>query len=120
LGRALPGLRTRDIPVLQACLADAGRCRRRHDGNFHETEGQAGAVRRDAVVLRLALQGGGDHCWDMLRRRRIRQDKETDDLENVPLEHPDPSQLELLIEQRTSAEVRKALDKLGGERAWRW
>src|SRR2546429_4477682 len=49
-----------------------------------------------------------------LRRRRIRQDKETDDLENVPLEHPDPSQLELLIEQRTSAEVRKALDKLGG------
>src|SRR6266446_8739026 len=60
LGRALPGLRARDIPVLQACLADAGRCRRRHDGNFHETEGQAGAVRRDAVVLRLALQGGGE------------------------------------------------------------
>src|ERR1700726_3743481 len=55
-----------------------------------------------------------NHCWDMLRRRRIRQDKETDDLENVPLEHPDPSQLERLIEQRTSAEVRKALDKLGG------
>src|SRR5258708_2678820 len=60
LGRALPGLRARDIPVLQARLADAGRCRRRHDGNIHETEGQAGAVRRDAVVLRLALQGGGE------------------------------------------------------------
>src|ERR1700676_4553118 len=60
LGRALPGLRTRDIPVLQACLAYAGRCRRRHDGSFHETEGQAGAVRRDAVVRRLALQGGGE------------------------------------------------------------
>src|SRR5258708_37712723 len=28
-----------------------------------------------------------NHCWDMLRRRRIRQDKETDDVENVPLEH---------------------------------
>src|ERR1700726_964259 len=55
-----------------------------------------------------------NHCWDMLRRRKIRQDKETDDLENVPLEHPDPGQLERLIEQRTSAEVRKALDKLGG------
>jgi RNA polymerase sigma-70 factor (ECF subfamily) len=54
-----------------------------------------------------------NHCWDMLRRRKIRQDKETDDLENVPLEHPDPSQLEQLIEQRTSEEVRKALDKLG-------
>jgi RNA polymerase sigma-70 factor (ECF subfamily) len=49
----------------------------------------------------------------MLRRRKIRQDKETNDLENVPLEHPDPSQLDKLIEQRTSEEVRKALSKLG-------
>src|SRR5437016_14516319 len=55
-----------------------------------------------------------NHCWDTLRRRRIRQDKETDDLENVPLEHPDPSQLDQLIEQRTSEEVRRALKKLGG------
>src|ERR1700758_5679499 len=47
-----------------------------------------------------------NHCWDMLRRRKIRQDKETDDLENVPLEHPDPSQLDQLIERRTSEEVR--------------
>jgi RNA polymerase sigma-70 factor (ECF subfamily) len=54
-----------------------------------------------------------NHCWDTLRRRKIRQDKETDDLETVPLEHPDPSQLDQLIEQRTSEEVRKALDKLG-------
>ena len=54
-----------------------------------------------------------NHCWDMLRRRKIRQDKETDDLENVPLEHPDPNQLDRLIEQKTSEEVRHALDKLG-------
>jgi RNA polymerase sigma-70 factor (ECF subfamily) len=54
-----------------------------------------------------------NHCWDLLRRRKIRQDKETGDLENVPLEHPDPSQLERMIEQRTSDEVRRALDKLG-------
>ena len=54
-----------------------------------------------------------NHCWDILRRRKIRQDKETDDLESVPLEHPDPSQLDKLIEERTSEEVRKALDKLG-------
>jgi RNA polymerase sigma-70 factor, ECF subfamily len=54
-----------------------------------------------------------NHCWDMLRRRKIRQDKETEDLENVPLEHPDPSQLERLIEQRTGEEVRRALGKLG-------
>jgi RNA polymerase sigma-70 factor (ECF subfamily) len=54
-----------------------------------------------------------NHCWDVLRRRKTRQDKETEDLENVPLEHPDPSQLDMLIEQRTSEEVRRALDKLG-------
>jgi RNA polymerase sigma-70 factor, ECF subfamily len=54
-----------------------------------------------------------NHCWDMLRRRKSRQDKETEEVENVPLEHPDPGQLDRLIEQRTSHEVRKALDKLG-------
>jgi RNA polymerase sigma factor (sigma-70 family) len=54
-----------------------------------------------------------NHCWDMLRRRKSRQDKETEDLENVPLEHPDPSQLDKLIQERTSEEVRRALDKLG-------
>ena len=54
-----------------------------------------------------------NHCWDVLRRRKTRQDKETEDLENVPLEHPDPNQLDLLIEQRTSEEVRRALDRLG-------
>jgi RNA polymerase sigma-70 factor (ECF subfamily) len=54
-----------------------------------------------------------NHCWDLLRRRKTRQDKETDDLENVPLEHPDPNQLERFIEQRTSEEVRRALDKVG-------
>src|SRR5947209_9490109 len=54
-----------------------------------------------------------NHCWDILRRRKTRQDKETEDLENVPLEHPDPSQLDKLIEQKTSEEVRHALEKLG-------
>jgi RNA polymerase sigma-70 factor, ECF subfamily len=54
-----------------------------------------------------------NHCWDLLRRRKIRQDKETEDLENVPLAHPDPSQLDRMIEQRSSEEVRRALDKLG-------
>jgi len=54
-----------------------------------------------------------NHCWDILRRRRIRQDKETEDVDTMPLEHPEPSQLEKLIEQRSSEEVRKALEKLG-------
>jgi RNA polymerase sigma factor (sigma-70 family) len=54
-----------------------------------------------------------NHCWDILRRRKIRQDKETEDVETVPLEHPDPNQLDRLIEQKTSEEVRHALQKLG-------
>src|ERR1700756_2811747 len=54
-----------------------------------------------------------NHCWDLLRRRKTRQDKETEDLENVPLEHPHPHQLDQLIGQRTGEEVRRALDKLG-------
>jgi RNA polymerase sigma factor (sigma-70 family) len=55
-----------------------------------------------------------NHCWDLLRRRKTRQDKETEDVENLPLEHPDPNQLDKLIEQKTSEEVRHALGKLGG------
>jgi RNA polymerase sigma-70 factor, ECF subfamily len=55
-----------------------------------------------------------NHCWDTLRRRKIRQGKETEDVDSLPLEHPDANQLDKLIEQRTSEDVRKALDKLGG------
>ncbi len=53
-----------------------------------------------------------NHCWDTLRRRRIRQDLETGDLETLPLEHPDPSQLEKLQIDHTSKEVRAALAKM--------
>src|ERR1700675_2462901 len=53
-----------------------------------------------------------NHCWDQLRRRKIRQDKETEDVADVPLEHPDPNQLDRMIEQSSNDEVRKALGKL--------
>jgi RNA polymerase sigma-70 factor (ECF subfamily) len=53
-----------------------------------------------------------NHCWDLLRRRKSRQDLETGEVETMPLEHPDPGQLEQLIEKRTSQEVRRALDRL--------
>jgi len=53
-----------------------------------------------------------NHCWDMLRRRRIRQDLETGDLETLPLEHPDPDQLERLQAEHTSKEVRSGLARL--------
>jgi RNA polymerase sigma factor (sigma-70 family) len=57
-----------------------------------------------------------NHCWDMLRRRKARHDKDMDDIDELPLETPEPNQLERLIEERNSEEVRKALSKMG-ERA---
>ena len=54
-----------------------------------------------------------NHCWDMLRRRKARHDKDTDDVDEIPLEAPEPNQLERLIEERTGEEVRKALSMLG-------
>ncbi len=53
-----------------------------------------------------------NHCWDTLRRRRIRQDLETGDVDTLPLEHPDPSQLERLQAEHTSKEVRTGLARL--------
>ena len=53
-----------------------------------------------------------NHCWDTLRRRRIRQDLETGDLDTLPLEHPDPSQIERLQAEHTGKEVRGGLAKL--------
>ena len=53
-----------------------------------------------------------NHCWDMLRRRRIRQDLETGDLETLPLEHPEPDQLERLQAEHTSKQVRSGLARL--------
>ncbi len=53
-----------------------------------------------------------NHCWDILRRRRVRQDLETGGVEDLPLEHPDPGQLERLVEERTSRDVRAALAAL--------
>jgi len=54
-----------------------------------------------------------NHCWDLLRRRKARHDKDMEDVEEIPLEAPEPNQLERLIEERSSEEVRKALNTLG-------
>ena len=53
-----------------------------------------------------------NHCWDLLRRRKIRQDLETEDAETLPLEHPDPGQLDQVISEQTSGGVRQALGRL--------
>src|SRR5271170_4369671 len=53
-----------------------------------------------------------NHCWDLLRRRKIRQDLETEESETLPLEHPDPGQLDQMISEQTSGGVRQALGRL--------
>ncbi|MGB6429464.1 MAG: sigma-70 family RNA polymerase sigma factor [Candidatus Acidiferrales bacterium] len=53
-----------------------------------------------------------NHCWDQLRRRKLRQDRETGDVDVMPLEHPDPGQFEQLITERSGEQVRKALKTL--------
>ncbi len=53
-----------------------------------------------------------NHCWDLLRRRKIRQDLETEEAESLPLEHPDPGQLDQIISEQTSGGVRQALGRL--------
>jgi RNA polymerase sigma-70 factor, ECF subfamily len=53
-----------------------------------------------------------NHCWDTLRRRHIRQDLETGDVDELPLEHPDPSQLQRLEAEHSTKQVRDALAKL--------
>jgi RNA polymerase sigma-70 factor (ECF subfamily) len=48
----------------------------------------------------------------MLRRRKARHEKGMEDVDDLPLEAPEPNQLERLIEERSGEEVRKALGKL--------
>jgi RNA polymerase sigma-70 factor (ECF subfamily) len=54
----------------------------------------------------------GNHCWDVLRRRRVRQDLETGEVETLPLEHPNPSQLDQMITEHRGREVRDGLARL--------
>src|ERR1700693_1927942 len=53
-----------------------------------------------------------NHCWDLLRRRKLRQDLETGEVENTPLEHTVPGQRRQPIARRTGQQVRRAMDKL--------
>jgi RNA polymerase sigma-70 factor, ECF subfamily len=74
-----------------------------------EKIGQYDASRPFAAWL---YRVAANHCWDTLRRRRVRQDLETGDIETMPLEHPDPSQLERIVVERSSRDMRRALAQL--------
>ena len=80
---------------------------------FMKLKGKLGQYDQGRSFTAWLYKVAANHCWDLLRRRKVRQDKETEDVAELPLENPDPNQLERLIEERTSEEVRKALDKLG-------
>jgi RNA polymerase sigma-70 factor, ECF subfamily len=53
-----------------------------------------------------------NHCWDLLRRRRTRQDLEIGEIETLPLAHPDPGQLERLQMDHDSKQLQAGLAKL--------
>ena len=53
-----------------------------------------------------------NHCWDTLRRRHIRQDLETGGVDDLPLEHPDPNQLQRMEAEHSGKEVRDGLARL--------
>jgi len=80
---------------------------------FMKLRGKLGQYDPNRSFTAWLYKVSANHCWDMLRRRKGRQDKETEDVDSVPLQHPDPNQLERLIEARSNEEVRHALGKLG-------
>ena len=53
-----------------------------------------------------------NHCWDTLRRRHVRQDLETGDVEELPVADAAPDPLEQVMAAHSSGEVRAALAKL--------
>ncbi len=80
---------------------------------FMKLRGKLGQYDPNRSFTAWLYKVAANHCWDMLRRRKGRQDKETEDVDSVPLQHPDPNQLERLIEERSNEEVRSALGRLG-------
>src|ERR1700741_4793942 len=80
--------------------------------NFMKVRQKLGTYDASRPFTAWLYKVASNHCWDLLRRRRIRQDLETGDIETMPLEHPDPGQLERLQAEHTSKEVRTGLAKL--------
>jgi RNA polymerase sigma-70 factor (ECF subfamily) len=54
----------------------------------------------------------GNHCWDLLRKRRGNSQLETRELDESALTHSDPDPCEQMLSQQTKQEVRKAIAQL--------
>jgi RNA polymerase sigma-70 factor (ECF subfamily) len=53
-----------------------------------------------------------NHCWDLLRKRRGRQEVEAGDLERTAMESSTPNPLEQLLAKQTHQEIRSTLARL--------
>jgi RNA polymerase sigma-70 factor (ECF subfamily) len=54
----------------------------------------------------------GNHCWDILRKRRGKSDLETLPIDEGSLENAEPDPCEQMLEQQTKQEVRNAVAQL--------
>jgi len=79
---------------------------------FVKLRGKLGQYDPERPFTSWLYKVAANHCWDVLRRRKIRQDLETEEAETLPLEHPDPGQLDQMISEQTSGGVRQALARL--------
>ena len=111
-GASFIASRRRDFPVLPRALPAREDAEDATTEIFMKVRQKLGTYDSSRPFTAWLYKVASNHCWDTLRRRRIRQDLETGDLDTLPLEHPDPSQLERLQAEHPSKEVRHGLAQL--------
>ena len=79
---------------------------------FLKIKGRLGQYDESRPFSAWLYKVASNHCLDLLRRRHIRQDLETGEVETLPLEHPDPGQLEQLMTAQSGKRVRDAMQQL--------
>jgi len=92
--------------------ADARRCGRRHHRNIHESTAKTRNVRFVTALHGVAIQSGEQSLLGPAAAQANSPGSGDRDLETLPLEHPDPSQLEQLQIDHDSKHVRAGLAKL--------
>jgi RNA polymerase sigma-70 factor (ECF subfamily) len=79
---------------------------------FLKIKGRLGQYDESRPFSAWLYKVASNHCLDLLRRRHIRQDLETGEVETLPLEHPDPGQLDQLMTEQSGKRVRDAMQQL--------
>ena len=83
LGRTLPPVRAGHFPVLPSALPTREDAEDATTESIHESAAKAGTYDSSRPFSSWLYKVASNHCWDLLRRRRIRQDLETEDAENT-------------------------------------